>query len=118
MAIKNPTNLFVKFSADLKIDAGNGTVNTQPVLSDNVTIPLSSYSSGSIDLGPGTDETLLGSAELCVISASNAIDFRVTPNTEVITTKMFTYNGATASIYVTNNTSSVVTIEYVLGTEL
>lgn len=118
MAIKNPTNLFVKFSADLKIDAGNGTVNTQPVLSDNVTLPLSSYSSGSIDLAPGTTSTSLGSAEICVVSASNAIDFKVGSNTEVITTKMFTYNGAKASVFVTNNTSSVVTLEYVLGTEL
>jgi hypothetical protein len=118
MAIKNPTNLFIKFSADLKIDAGNGTVNTQPVINNSINIPFSGYSAGSIDLAPGSAEIILGTAEVAILSASAAIDVRLDGNTDTINTKLFTYNGDVTDLFVTNNTSSTITIEYVLGKEL
>lgn len=117
MTIKNPTSLVVNFSADLQYDMGAGKVNSVALLSDETVLPFNSYVHGSLNISNATSEITLGTASTIVIIADDIISVTNDNMTNSIDTKLFSYNGAVDTFYVSTTSATPITIEYVLGTE-
>ena len=117
MTIKNPTSLVVNFSADLQYDMGAGKVNSVALLSDETVLPFNSYVHGSLNISNATAEITLGTASTIVIIADDIISVKNDNMTNTIDTKLFSYNGAVDTFYVSTTSATPITIEYVLGTE-
>jgi hypothetical protein len=118
MSIRRPTNLFLNFSADLQVDQGNGRSLSQNLIGYTEQIPYSSYSTGSLELLNSDPEKSLGELTSGIFTANAPIEFRVGNNTDVITSRSFSYNGDLTTIYVNNTSINPVTVEYIFGTKI
>jgi len=95
------------------------TSRTIELQSREIEIPYESYGEGEINLANGiSDFALLGDHELVLLECDDPFEVKVggIGNT-AITTKLFTYQGAPASIHLGNPGAEAILVKYAVAIE-
>ena len=117
MTIRTPTSLVIDFNTDLTTEIASNRFTTHRLISNSLQLPVGSYSVGSIDLLDTSGTVILGTAGIGVISSDSVIDVTIGANNS-ISTKLFAYDGAVAPISISTTSTTPITVEYVIGTNL
>lgn len=117
MTIRTPTSLVIDFNTDLTTEIASNRFTTHRLISNSLQLPVGSYSVGSIDLLDTSGTVILGTAGIGVISSDSVIDVTIGAN-DSISTKLFAYDGAVAPISISTTSTTPITVEYVIGTNL
>lgn len=116
MTIRNPTSLVVDFNTDLKTEITHNKFSVNRLITNTLQLPLGGYSTGTMDITSTDGTIVLGSAGTGVILSTNVIDVSLDGNTPV-TTKLFAYDGDRVPISISTESTTPITVEYVIGTK-